>query len=419
MSAEMTRESVSRYMTPRQWARYDLMAVIDALMDARIAAGVLNRTPYLPQWIAEIHQAQLRLEAIDTSRIEGAVFTRREQEEALAPTAAERADLTHSQRQLRSADLTYRWLMDQPADRPVTANFILDIHRRIVTGCDDDHCEPGALRPSGWNVVFGAPTCRGVEGGEDCHAAFGGLIDALGREFRGHDRVIQALATHYHIGAMHPFGDGNGRTARALEAFMLRRAGVNDIVMVSLSNYYHAHKDEYLTALAETRRRGHDLTPFLIFGLRAIADRCNALAEEITVNHKRLLFREFAGSLFGQLRSARRRVLGQRQLEVLNILLDGDITDLDGLIRSARQHYADLKFPERALSRDLRELLALDAITLDVDISNDSDTIAVNLDWPHQFATSELLERYESMPSAASSNHPAMAELSRLLRRRR
>lgn len=410
----MTSGYVSRYVMPRRWARYDVLAVNDAMLEAKIAAAVLNRTPYLPQWIAEIHQAQLRLEAIDTSRIEGAVFTRREQEEALSPAAADRDDLTRSQRQLRSADATYRWLMDQPANRPVTADFILDIHRRIVTGCDDDHCEPGALRPSGWNVVFGAPTCRGVEGGEGCHAAFGGLTDAIASEFRGHDRIIQALATHYHIGAMHPFGDGNGRTARALEAFMLRRAGVNDIVMVSLSNYYHARKDEYLGALAETRRRGHDLTPFLIFGLRAIADRCNALAEEITVNHKRLLFREFAGSLFGQLRSARRRVLGERQLQVINILLDGNTTDLDGLIDVALQHYAELKFPQRALSRDLRELLALDAITLDA-----SGAIAVNLDWPQQFAASEFIERYERAPSAASSNHPAMAELSRLLHRQR
>ena len=42
---------------------------------------------------------------------------------------------------------------------------------------------------------------------------------------------------------MHPFDDGNGRTARALEAFMLRQAGVNDMVMVSLSNYYYEHKE--------------------------------------------------------------------------------------------------------------------------------------------------------------------------------
>lgn len=402
---------------PRQWVRYDVGAVLDALLDAKTAAAVLNRLPYLPQWIAEIHQEQLRLEAVGTSRIEGAEFTPREQEEALAPAAADRADLTYSQRQLRSADLTYRWLMDQPDSRPVTADFILDIHRRIVTGCDDDHCKPGALRPPEWDVTFGTPRCSGAAGGEGCRIAFGGLIDAITSEFQGHDRIIQALAAHYHIGAMHPFGDGNGRTARALEAFMLRRAGVIDIVMVSLSNYYHARKDEYLTALAETRRRRHDLTPFLIFTLTAIADRCNALAGEIAINHKRLLFREFAESLFGQLRSERRRILGQRQLQVLNILLDGDITDLGGLIRAALQHYADLKFPRRAIARDLGELLALNAITLDD--SDDSDAIAVNLDWPQQFAASDLLELYERAPSAASSNHPAMAELSRLLRRRR
>lgn len=396
---------------PRQWVRYDARAVFNALVDAKAAAGALNRMPYMRKWI---HEDQIRLEAISTSRIEGAEFTRREQEEALATDAAARAGMTRSQRQLRSANAAYRWLMEQPEDRPVSADFILDIHRRMVTGCDDDHCEPGALRPSGWNVVFGAPTCRGVEGGEDCRAAFGGLIDAIGREFRGHDRVIQALATHYHIGAMHPFGDGNGRTARALEAFMLRRAGVNDTAMVSLSNYYYERNDEYLTALADTRRRGHDLTPFLLFGLRAVADRCNTLAEEIAINHKRLLFREFASSMFRQFRTARRRALGERQFRILNTLLSSDATDLWELTELIWVYYEDLKHPERALGRDLRDLLALEAITIGVD-----GAIAVNLDLPQRFAAAELIERYERMPSAAPAGHPAVADLARPTRGRR
>lgn len=410
----MASENVSRYAMPRQWARYDVGAVFGALVEAKAAAGALGRMPYMRKWIADSWEEQIRLEAISTSRIEGAEFTRREQEEALASDAAARAGMTRSQRQLRSANAAYRWLMEQPEDRPVSADFILDIHRRMVTGCDDDHCEPGALRPSGWNVVFGAPTCRGVEGGEDCRAAFGGLIDAIGREFREHDRVIQALATHYHIGAMHPFGDGNGRTARALEAFMLRRAGVNDTAMVSLSNYYYERNDEYLTALADTRRRGHDLTPFLMFGLRAVADRCNALAEEIAVNHKRLLFREFASSMFRQFRSARRRALGERQFRILNTLLSSDATDLWELTELIWVYYEDLKHPERALGRDLRDLLALEAITIGVD-----GAIAVNLDLPQRFGVSDLIEIYERMPSAAPFDHPAVADLVRLIRRRR
>ena len=231
------------------------------LVQARTAAGVLNRMPYLPRWIEQVHEEQLRLEAAGTSRIEGAEFTQSEQEEALAPDPPAHAGLTHSQRQLRAADATYRWMRSLPADRWISTDFILETHRRIVTGCDDDHCEPGALRPQGWNVTFGTPTCRGAEGGAECRAAFDSHCSAIEGEFRQHDRIIQAIATHYHVGSMHPFGDGNGRTARALEAFMLRQAGVNEMVMVSLSNYYYEHKEEYLGALFASRRGGHDLTP--------------------------------------------------------------------------------------------------------------------------------------------------------------
>ena len=393
----MTTAPVSRYTVPQQWLRYDIAAIAGLLVEAKTAAGVLDRLPYLPRWIEQAHEEQLRLEAVGTSRIEGAEFTQREQDEALAPDAHARTDLTHSQRQLRSAEAAYRWLRSLPAKQPVTAELVLDLHRRIVTGCDDDHCEPGELRRAGSNVTFGGPVCRGAESGPELAEAFEALGQAIAGEFRGHDRIIQAMAAHYHLGAMHPFDDGNGRTARALEALMLREAGVNDMVMVSLSNYYYEHKDEYLAALYEPRTSGHDLTPFLTFALPAVAERCNALADEIVT------------SLFGRLRTPRRRALAERQLRIINLLLDAEDLSFDDLVVQAREHYRGLKFPGRALGRDLGGLLSLSAVALS------DERIAVNLDWPQKFSESELLERYERMPSAASANHPAMAELSRLL----
>ena len=147
------------------------------------------------------------------------------------------------------------------------------------------------------------------------------------------------MAAHYHIGAMHPFDDGNGRTARALEAFMLRKAGVNDMVMVSLSNYYYEHMDEYLAALSESRSRGHDLTPFLRFALPAVAERCDMLAEEIATHNKRVLYREFAQSLFGRLRSPRRRALAERQLRIIEALLEFGPVTLAGLLDRVWMHY--------------------------------------------------------------------------------
>ena len=410
----MSAETTSLYTLPERWVSYDAAAVLDPLVEARSAAGVLNRLPYLQQWIDQVHEEQLRLEAAGTSRIEGAEFSDQEQEIALASEVPPHVDLTRSQRQLRAADATYRWLRSQPTERPITSEFVFDIHRRMVTGCDDDHCEPGALRPAGWNVTFGTPRCRGVEGGDRCQVAFNGLCAAIAGEYRQHDRIIQALAAHYHIGAMHPFGDGNGRTSRALEAFMLRQAGVSGLVMVSLSNYYYEHKDEYLAAMSESRRRGHDLTPFLRYALPAVSAQCNAVAASITDHIKRTLFRQFAQSLFGQLRSPRRRVLAERQLQVLESLLDSPIQDITDLLHRTGGEYRSLKYPRRAWIRDVSNLLDLGAIRI-----GDDGIITLNLDWPQELSESELLHRYENLPSAVSANHPAMAALSQLLNRRR
>ncbi len=128
-----------------------------------------------------------------------------------------------------------------------------------------------------------------------------------------------------------------------------------------------------------------------------------------------MLFREFARSLFGRLRSPRRRVIAERQLKILDILLNagtGPMRVID-LTRQIDVHYTNLKFSSRAQIRDIVGLLDLNAIELE------NGRIAVDLHWPQRFSESEVLERYENMPSAVSANHPAMTSLSQLLGRPR
>ena len=410
----MGNYSISRYIPPPRWAIYDPGSVIDRLAEAKAAAGLLRRLPYLYQWIEHLKAIQLRREVEGTTRIEGANFSEQELDEALS-TPGVRADLRHSQRQAQAAAAAYAWLQKQPAGRPVDVDFILQVHRLVVTGCDDDHCEPGAYRGVGNNATFGNPVCRGAEGGEDCAAALDSLCAAVAAAMRAHDPIIRALAVHYHLTAIHPFADGNGRTARAVEAFLLKQAGVNAPVPVSLSNYYYAHRDDYFAALSASRRKGHDITPFLQFALPAVTTQCNAVAGEIIANHKRVLFRELARSLFGKLRTPRRRALAERQLHILEALLDAGPLSVFALMERTAAHYDGLRYPQRAQVRDIINLSDLRA----VDIGDNGFGISPNLDWPQQFAESELLERYENMPAAVSTNHPAMAALAQLLNRRR
>ncbi len=176
----------------------------------------------------------------------------------------------------------------------------------------------------------------------------------------------------------------------------------------------YEHKDDYLAAMSESRRKGHDLTPFLKFALPAVSARCNAVAASIVDHNKRTLFRQFAQSLFGQLRSPRRRVLAERQLCVLESLLDSPTLDITVLLHRTSGAYHNLKYPRRAWVRDLANFLDIGAIRID-----DNGIITLNLDWPRQLSESELLHRYENLPSAVSANHPSMAALSQLLHHRR
>ena len=45
----METPAVSSYTIPQRWILYDPMAVFEPLVQAKAAAGVLNRMPYLPQ----------------------------------------------------------------------------------------------------------------------------------------------------------------------------------------------------------------------------------------------------------------------------------------------------------------------------------------------------------------------------------
>jgi len=386
------------YRIPEHWLRYDGRALINELTDAKAAVMSLTAIPYQRSWAEALQRIKLKQEAAGTSRIEGAEFTDKELDAALREETPEAA-LTRSQRQARAAINTYRWIAKLANDRPVALDLIREIHRRIVTGCDDDHCPPGQTRSAGNNVTFGTPRHRGVEGGRDCEVAFRRLGGALEREFRAHDQLIQALALHYHIGAMHPFLDGNGRTARAVEALFLQRAGLKDELFIAMSNYYYDEKASYLAALSEAGAGNHDLTSFLRFGLKGIATQCNRLLAEIRTHVSKSLFRDMMYDLFKRLKSTRRRVIAERQIELLKILLEIDALDHEELFKRARGSYARLRSPWKAYVRDLSDLAALGTIFVG---SREGHNVAVSadLEWPMKITETEFFERVQQLPKA-------------------
>lgn len=395
---------VIRYQTPSDWIRFKPDRILQALTDAKGAVYALTTMPFQRAWVERLQQLQLKMEVAGTSRIEGAEFTEGELDAALSESPADA--FTRSQRQARAALQTYRWIADLPPDWPVNEDLIFGLHRRLVTGCDDDHCRPGALRGADYNVTFGVPPHRGIEGGEPCEAAFQTFITALRTTFAGHDPLIQALAAHYHLAAMHPFEDGNGRTARAMEALLLQRAGLRDSAFVAMSNYYYDNKPHYLDVLAEVRRDGHDLTAFLVFGLKGIAQQCRRLFEEIRREMQKALFRDTMHSLFARLKSKRKRVMGKRQIALAQVLLNDGPTDVPALWGRVRGDvYTGLKAPWAAYVRDVSGLAGLRAIEITRVPSQAEPNrfmISPRLDWPAEITEGAFYEWVKQLPKSKS-----------------
>ena len=142
------------YRLPDSWIRYDYEAVKDELTDAKASIRALRMIPFQRRWAEDLHRIELKLEVFGTSAIEGAEFVGDELEQAVSASGPEELK-TRSQKQANAAFRTYTWIHAVPDDRPVTIELIQNIHRNIVTGCDDDHCGPGLLRTTDQNVTFG------------------------------------------------------------------------------------------------------------------------------------------------------------------------------------------------------------------------------------------------------------------------
>jgi Fic family protein len=386
-----------KYQSPQDWIRYDFAKVANDLMLAKAAILSLTNIPYQRSWTDQLQVVQLKREVAGTSRIEGADFTERELDAAMKETPEQLH--TRSQRQAAAAVRTYRWIANLPQDKPTDERLIQEVHRQIITGADDDHCPPGQLRGRDVNVTFGVPPHRGAEGGAECQAAFAGLCRAAQQEFRRHDPLIQALALHYHFAAMHPFLDGNGRTARALEALMLQRVGLKDTLFIAMSNYYYEEKNSYLKALAAVRAADHDLSDFLIFGLKGVAVQCNRLFDEIRQNVAKVLFRDVMYDLFHRLRTTRKRVIAERHIDILKRLLAVDKLTLEELTEQTAAAYKPLKNPYKALIRDLNYLIRLKAIGLKKLPENRFELFA-RLEWPTEITETEFFRSVKEMPKA-------------------
>ena len=102
--------------------------------------------------------------------------------------------------------------------------------------------------------------------------------------------IIKAGLAHLHMVAIHPFWDGNGRTARGLETLLLQRSTFGFKKLLSLESTLLNLKDQYFSSIGQTLSTAfsteYDATTWLEFSTMIVNLCANKLVEETADWHR-------------------------------------------------------------------------------------------------------------------------------------
>lgn len=202
-------------------------------------------------------------EAIASSILEGAVTTRKAAREMLEKKKSPRNE---GERMVMNSYETLQ-MIKKHLGRSITPEFILEIQRSVTkdtipdedVGLFRDNNEIKVIDPVYGTIHHIPPDFESVKP----------LVDDLCDFINGiHDKtfthpIIKGIVLHFLIGYIHPFNDGNGRTARSLFYWYTMSQGYWLMEYLSISKIILETKNQYSLAYLYSEYDGMDLTYFI------------------------------------------------------------------------------------------------------------------------------------------------------------
>lgn len=335
----------------------------------RAVTQVLTAIPIPPHVRERLNALNIIRAVRGTTGIEGVELT---EEEVADVVNAEPGDLVlpvgreREQTEVRNAYALMQRIqgvLTADPDRPLTEELIREFHQVLSQKISYPNNEPGRYRrhvavESGGSFRYPEP--------DEIPGLMTGFVDWLNRG-RGQalDPIVRAIAAHFLLVSIHPFGDGNGRTSRAVECFLLFQARINVTGFYSLANFYYQNRHEYVDWLNRVRFVSDpDIGPFIDFALEGLGAELEEVRRTLIDEVRISAFRDYA---IDRLRIAGRlgTVPGERQLSLLLELGSEKVAFADLLGGHHPLALIHRRVGSRTLRRDLRELEDLDLIVVE------------------------------------------------------
>lgn len=323
----------------------------------------LTDIPLKPEYRSQLLRVSLIKGAQATTAIEGNTLKEEEIikiEEGWSPPPSKKYLEIEVKNILEAFNQLLKEIVYEDEARIITPDLIKHFHY-IISKNLGEHLDaiPGKFREDSRVVgPYLAPDYRNVE------KLVNKLCEWLVTEFHynnGQDfptAVIQAIITHVYIEWIHPFGDGNGRTGRLLEFYILLRAGLPSIVSHILSNFYNETRPEYYRQLDNARKKS-DLTEFIIYAVRGFRDGLSENLSYIQQGQFIIFWHYFIYETFADVKYTKKTAFKRKRSLILQMPM-GKTLSVDEILTltpDIAKSYATVN--RTTILRDLKELLEL------------------------------------------------------------
>ena len=252
------------------------------------AREVIEQSHLIPKWEVKLRRQALMHNTHSSTAIEGNKLTL-EQVEVLASgknvpaTNKDKNEVLNYLEALKSVP-------NLAKKGEIKAEDLLNIHRIITKNVMEDDVNSGTFRDKqvfvGRHVIDGTGLKTKVdykppspEKVEDLVEEF---IDWLNLDKTWElNPVLLAGIAHYEIAKIHPFIDGNGRTARLLATVILYLSEFDHRRIFALDDYYDRDRKAYYAALKTVQTNNGDLTQWLEYFTNGVAASVQEVKDSI------------------------------------------------------------------------------------------------------------------------------------------
>jgi len=322
--------------------------------------------PLRPSTNQQLHQVFLAKGILATTAIEGNTLT----EQQVRDRIEGKLQLPPSQEYLgqeidnilEACNLIVKRLVHDEISDIVFPETILEYNQITLKNLPRDaEVIPGAIRTHEVGVGrYKAPPAQ------HCAQLLERLCQFLNEDFNALEigsiarGILKATLAHLYLAWIHPFGDGNGRTARLVEFQMLAAHGVPTPAAHLLSNHYNITRAEYYRQLDAASQSGGNVFPFLEYALEGFVDGLKNQLQIIREQIWDIVWRNYINETFKD--QTRATAIRQRRL-ALDLSIRGErvpLNKIKTITPRIAEQYA--KKSSLTISRDVNALIELGLI---------------------------------------------------------